>query len=109
RGIPDIVAQAVGFRIFLNGKEREVGGTSVATPTVAGVISLLNDWLILTGQDPLGFLNPWLYGRGFRGLTDITEGSNPGCNLGGFSAIVGWDPVTGLGTPNFRSMREHLF
>ncbi|KAH9169553.1 subtilisin-like protein [Lactarius sanguifluus] len=93
RGIPDIAAQAFGFRIFLNGKEREVGGTSVATPTVAGVISLLNDWLILTGQDPLGFLNPWLYGRGFRGLTDITEGSNPGCDMDGFSAIVGWDPV----------------
>ncbi|KAH9062395.1 subtilisin-like protein [Lactarius vividus] len=108
RGIPDIAAQAIGFRIFLNGKEHVVDGTSVATPVVAGIILLLNDWLILTGQDPLGFLNPWLYGRGFRGLNDITEGSNPGCNMEGFSAIVGWDPVTGLGTPNFRKMLEQL-
>ncbi|KAH8983887.1 subtilisin-like protein [Lactarius hatsudake] len=93
RGTPDIAAQAAGLRMFLNGIEHEVGGTSAATPVVAGIISLLNDWLILTGQERLGFLNPWLYRRGFRGLTDITEGSNPGCNMDGFSAIVGWDPV----------------
>ncbi|KAH9009020.1 subtilisin-like protein [Lactarius deliciosus] len=98
RGFPDIAAQAY-----------EVGGTSVATPVVAGIISLLNDWLILTGQEPLGFLNPWLYGRGSGGLTDITEGSNPGCGTDGFTAIVGWDPVTGFGTPNFRRMLEQLF
>ncbi|KAH9062382.1 subtilisin-like protein [Lactarius vividus] len=104
RGIPDIAAQAVGSRIFLNGDEQEESGTSLSTPIVAGIISLLNDWLISRGQEPLGFLNPWLYGRGFRGLTDITEGSNPGCNMDGFSAIVGWDPVTGLGTPNFHEM-----
>ncbi|KAH9179030.1 subtilisin-like protein [Lactarius sanguifluus] len=106
RGIPDIAAQAVGARIFLNGNDREENGTSLATPIVAGIISLLNDWLISTGREPLGFLNPWLYGRGSRGLTDITEGSNPGCHMDGFSAIVGWDPVTGLGTPNFRKMQE---
>ncbi|KAH9062451.1 subtilisin-like protein [Lactarius vividus] len=109
RGIPDIAAQAIGFRIFFNGNEQVEEGTSIATPVVAGIISLLNDWLILTGQEPLGFLNPWLYGRGFRGLNDITEGSNPGCNLDGFSAVVGWDPVTGLGTPNFRRLLEQLF
>ncbi|KAH8976607.1 subtilisin-like protein [Lactarius hatsudake] len=108
RGIPDIAAQAIGLPIFLNGNERKVSGTSAATPIVAGIISLLNDWLILTGQGPLGFLNPWLYGRGSQGFTDITEGSNPGCNLDGFSAIAGWDPVTGLGTPRFRQMLEQL-
>ncbi|KAH9164895.1 subtilisin-like protein [Lactarius sanguifluus] len=109
RGIPDIAAQAVNFRIFLNGQEKMESGTSVATPVVAGIISLLNDWLISIGQDPLGFLNPWLYGRGLAALNDITEGSNPGCGTDGFSAIAGWDPVTGLGTPNFRKMLEQLF
>ncbi|KAH9037091.1 subtilisin-like protein [Lactarius pseudohatsudake] len=108
RGFPDIAAQALGLPIFLEGKVYGVGGTSVATPIVAGIISLLNDWLISTGREPLGFLNPWLYGRGSQGLTDITEGSNSGCNMDGFSAIVGWDPVTGLGTPNFRRMLEQL-
>ncbi|KAH9164918.1 subtilisin-like protein [Lactarius sanguifluus] len=104
RGIPDIAAQASRFEFFSNGNELSGGGTSVAAPVVAGIISLLNDWLVLTGQPPLGFLNPWLYGRGLRGLNDITEGSNPGCGTDGFTAIVGWDPVTGLGTPNFRKM-----
>ncbi|KAH9061966.1 subtilisin-like protein [Lactarius vividus] len=104
RGFPDIAAQAIGLPIFFNGEEKKESGTSMAVPIVAGIVSLLNDWLISTGQRPLGFLNPWLYGRGSRGLTDITLGSNPGCNLDGFVAIVGWDPVTGLGTPNFRKM-----
>ncbi len=61
--------------------------------TVAGIISLLNDYRISHGKPPLGFLNYWLYGNGKAGLNDITSGSNPGCNLDGFSAIVGWDPV----------------
>ncbi|KAH9158670.1 peptidase S8/S53 domain-containing protein [Lactarius sanguifluus] len=105
RGVPDIAAQALGLPIFINGNEKQISWhkcsdarASVSPPIVAGIISLLNDWLISTGQAPLGFLNPWLYGRGFQGLNDITEGSNPGCNLDGFSAIAGWDPVTGLGT-----------
>ncbi|KAI9442650.1 subtilisin-like protein [Lactarius indigo] len=49
----------------------------------------------------LGYLNPWLYGNGRGGFTDITSGSNPGCGTDGFSAIVGWDAVTGFGTPDF--------
>ncbi|KAH9164898.1 subtilisin-like protein [Lactarius sanguifluus] len=109
RGIPDIAAQSIDFQFFFNGQEQRESGTSIATPVVAGIISLLNGWLISVGQDPLGFLNPWLYGRGLAALNDITEGSNPGCGTDGFSAIAGWDPVTGLGTPNFRKMLEHLF
>ncbi|KAH9027718.1 subtilisin-like protein [Lactarius pseudohatsudake] len=108
RGVPDIAAQAIGFRVFFKGNEQVEGGTSLAAPVVAGIISLLNDWLITTGREPLGFLNPWLYGSGFRVLNDITEGSNPGCGTDGFSAIAGWDPVTGLGTPNFRQMLEQI-
>ncbi|KAH8997145.1 subtilisin-like protein [Lactarius hatsudake] len=109
RGIPDIAAQSFNFEIFLNGQEQRASGTSAATPVVAGIISLLNDWRISTGQDPLGFLNPWLYGRGLTALNDITEGWNQGCGMDGFSAIAGWDPVTGLGTPSFRRMLERLF
>jgi hypothetical protein len=60
---------------------------------VAGVISLLNDYQISQGKPPLGFLNPWLYGKGLKGLRDIIYGSNPGCKTNGFYATVGWDPV----------------
>ncbi|KAF8274601.1 peptidase S8/S53 domain-containing protein [Lactarius quietus] len=105
RGIPDIAAQAKGFQIFLNGAQQTVQGTSGSAPVVAGIISLLNDYMLSEGMTPLGFLNPWLYGRALTGLNDITSGTNPGCNTDGFTAVVGWDPVTGLGTPDF----ERLF
>ncbi|KAH9053813.1 peptidase S8/S53 domain-containing protein [Lactarius vividus] len=75
---------------------------------VAGIISLLNDYRISQGRPPLGFLNPWLYGGGLNGLNDIVSGSNPGCSTNGFSAIVGWDPVTGLGTPDFLRLMHAL-
>jgi tripeptidyl-peptidase I len=39
-------------------------------------------------------------------LNDITNGTNPGCGTKGFSAVEGWDPVTGLGTPNYPKMLE---
>ncbi|KAH9060316.1 subtilisin-like protein [Lactarius deliciosus] len=56
RGIPDIAAQASDIKYFSSGNERAGSGTSAATPIVAGIISLLNDWLVLRGQPPLGFL-----------------------------------------------------
>ncbi|KAF8264279.1 subtilisin-like protein [Lactarius quietus] len=104
RGYPDISAQAVNF-VVINRQQRNVRrGTSCSTPTVGGIISLLNDYRISQGKHPLGFLNPWLYGGGLAGLNDITSGSNPGCGTNGFPAIVGWDPVTGLGTPDFEKL-----
>ncbi|KAH8984503.1 subtilisin-like protein [Lactarius akahatsu] len=108
RGIPDISAQALGYPVFIKGVEYLGRGTSASTPIVASVISLLNDYLISQGKVTLGFLNPWLYGPGKSGLTDITYGSNPGCNTDGFSAIEGWDPVTGFGTPDLQRMLSVL-
>ncbi|KAH9053377.1 subtilisin-like protein [Lactarius vividus] len=106
RGIPDIAAQALRFIIFLRNVRTVVEGTSCSTPTVAGVISLLNDYLVTNGRPPLGFLNTLLYEDGIAGLNDITSGSNPGCGTNGFSAAPGWDPVTGLGTPNFEKLQQ---
>ncbi|KAH9062403.1 peptidase S8/S53 domain-containing protein [Lactarius vividus] len=108
RGIPDISVQALNFPIFLKGKDYLVDGTSGSTPIAASIISLLNDHLVSQGKVTLGFLNPWLYGPGKSGLTDITSGSNPGCNTDGFSAVNGWDPVTGVGTPDFQRLLSVL-
>ena len=62
--------------------------------TFAGVVSLLNDYLLSKGKAPLGFLNPLLYSKATSGFNDITSGSNPGCGTNGFSAGKGWDPVS---------------
>ncbi|KAJ7743516.1 family S53 protease [Mycena maculata] len=102
RGIPDVAAQAENVEIAWMGEFWLVGGTSCASPIFASMIALVNDRLIATGKPVLGYLNPFLYSpAGRAAFTDITSGTNPGCNTNGFSASVGWDPVTGLGTPNF--------
>lgn len=108
RGIPDTAAQAVRFLSFTDGIELEWSGTSASAPVVAGIVSLLNDYLLSKGRPPLGFLNPLLYGVGLAGLNDIIVGSNPGCNTVGFPAIPGWDPVTGHGTPDFARLKDML-
>jgi len=68
---------------------------------MSSVIALVNDALISSGKAPMGFLNPWLYKKGYRGFTDILSGGNGGCNTTGFPVQEGWDAVTGFGTPNF--------
>ncbi|KAF8269932.1 peptidase S8/S53 domain-containing protein [Lactarius quietus] len=105
RGIPDIASQAYRLGTWIDNVLYFATGTSCSTPTISGIISLLNDYLISTDRHPLGFLNIWLYDRGFAGLNDITSGTNPGCNTEGFSAVTGWDPVTGLGTPDFQKLQ----
>ncbi|GBE83676.1 Tripeptidyl-peptidase sed3 [Sparassis crispa] len=105
RGYPDVSAQGTNYQIVLNGVVNSVLGTSASTPTFASIIALLNNELALAGEDPLGFLNPWLYGPAASAFNDITSGSNPGCGTDGFPAMAGWNPVTGLGTPNYEKLR----
>ncbi|KAH9170348.1 subtilisin-like protein [Lactarius sanguifluus] len=104
RGVPDIAIQAMDIPIILKDRLWKVSGTSASAPTAAGIISLLNDYRISHGKPPLGFLNVLLYGICLEGLNDITSGSNPGCNTDGFSAVPGWDPVTGLGSLDFERL-----
>ncbi|KAH8979051.1 subtilisin-like protein [Lactarius hatsudake] len=108
RGFPDVSAQALGFVIVLNDDIEYMEGTSCSAPVVAGIVSLLNDYQLSQNRPVLGFLNPWLYGAASQGFNDITSGSNPGCGTEGFSAVPGWDPVTGLGTPDFQRLLERL-
>lgn len=106
RGFPDVSAQGAKYVIAWQQSFLTVGGTSASAPTFASIIALLNDYSISLGGPPLGFLNPWLYSTGYRALNDVISGSSSGCNTTGFSAIRGWDPVTGLGTPNFRKLQS---
>ncbi|KAJ7574359.1 peptidase S8/S53 domain-containing protein [Mycena floridula] len=104
RAYPDVSAQGNGFQVVIGGRVGSVGGTSASSPTVAGIIALLNDYRLANGKSSLGFLNPLIYANS-GGFNDITSGSNPGCGTTGFTAGSGWDPVTGLGTPNFTKLQ----
>nr|GAT56545.1 subtilisin-like protein [Mycena chlorophos] len=101
RAYPDVAALAEGFQVVVGGGVESVAGTSCSSPTFAGVVALLNDARITAGKAPLGFLNPIFYANATAGFNDIVSGSNPGCGQAGFTAVAGWDAVTGLGTPNF--------
>ncbi|KAF7344769.1 Tripeptidyl-peptidase sed3 [Mycena venus] len=106
RGFPDVSAQGENFGIVWDNQFGTVDGTSCSTPTFASIIALLNDELVAAGKATLGFLNPLLYSpAGRAAFNDVTSGTNPGCDTNGFSASVGWDPITGLGTPNYAALR----
>ncbi|KAF9448925.1 subtilisin-like protein [Macrolepiota fuliginosa MF-IS2] len=106
RAYPDVSAQSMNFQVVAGGKVISVAGTSASSPTVAGVFALLNDYRISEGKPKLGFVNPLLYSTAASGFNDITSGSNPGCGTSGFAARPGWDPVTGLGTPDFSKLKD---
>jgi kumamolisin len=94
RGVPDVAGNAdpdSGYKVRVDGQDTVVGGTSAVAPLWAGLIALMNQRL---GRN-LGFLNPGLYTTANSAFHDITSGSN-----GVFSAGAGWDPCTGLGSPD---------
>ncbi|CCG82492.1 Protease S8 tripeptidyl peptidase I [Taphrina deformans PYCC 5710] len=103
RGYPDAAAVGDNVVIFNNGLPTTIGGTSASAPVFAAMINRINEERIAAGKSTVGFVNPVLYAHPEM-FHDITTGSNPGCNTNGFSAVPGWDPVTGLGTPNYPKM-----
>ena len=112
RGIPDVAAQGSNFAIFDKGYLTTVSGTSASGPVIAGIVALLNAARRTQGKPPLGFLNPWLYNNS-AAFTDVTTGYGSGCvrnqqinRSARWYATAGWDPVTGLGTPDFAKLLE---
>jgi subtilase family serine protease len=109
RGVPDVSANADGSTgmatVNSYGQLRSDSGTSSSVPLWAGVIALADQ---LAGRH-LGFVNPALYAiaRGpayHRAFHDVVTGDNsilwPTGVFVGYNAGPGWDPVTGLGSPN---------
>ncbi|KAI4726541.1 aorsin [Aureobasidium sp. EXF-10728] len=103
RGYPDVSAIGDNVLIFNKGAPTLIGGTSAAAPVFAAILTRINEERLKAGKSTVGFVNPTLYANP-GAFHDITTGNNPGCNTNGFSAASGWDPVTGLGTPNYPAL-----
>ncbi|KAK5626152.1 hypothetical protein RRF57_001867 [Xylaria bambusicola] len=113
RAYPDVAAGANFYEIITLGSQKAVSGTSCSAPVFASIVQLVNSQRIDAGKPALGFLNPWLYSLpiGANGLRDITTGKITGCSgtpisKAGFSAVNGWDPATGLGSPYYPELLQ---
>jgi len=107
RAYPDLSANGVRYTVAADGTWLSVYGTSASTPVVAAFLTTINDARIAAGKSTIGFINPTIYSSSFQAaFNDITAGSNPGCDTNGFYAEPGWDPVTGIGTPNVAMLRD---
>ncbi len=109
RGVPDVAGDAdpnSGYRIHLNGQDYVTGGTSAVAPLWGALVALMNNGLARR----LGLLNPTLYAWPAPqwGFQDIVSGKNEVTGTPGYSAAVGWDACTGLGSPNGRGLMRAL-
>ncbi|HLZ61294.1 MAG TPA: S53 family peptidase [Ktedonosporobacter sp.] len=116
RGVPDVSAVAdpeTGLAMYEDGQWTMAGGTSASAPVWAGLMAIANQ---MAGH-PLGFINPALYKLAAsstyaQDFHDITVGNNTyndgTVRVTGYPAVSGWDPVTGLGTPNAEKLLPDL-
>jgi kumamolisin len=104
RNGPDVSANA-NFTFYVCADQttctaNDYGGTSFATPMWAGYLALVNQQLANNGDSPIGFINPTIYAQNVTSsygtdFHDITSGTS-----GSYSAVTGYDLVTGWGSPN---------
>jgi len=102
RGTPDYAADAdpnTGVALYSTtgcGGWCKVGGTSVSSPVLAGIVNAAGKFVNHTASELHTsynyYLNPGLYHQYFY---DVTSGSNGS----GHNATLGWDECTGLGAP----------
>ena len=107
RGFPDV--SAVGWNILdvygPNSTLAAAAGTSASAPIFAAIINRINEERLAAGKSSVGFVNPVLY-QNPQIFNDVTEGNTSVCNSVAFQAAEGWDPMTGLGTPNYPKMLD---
>eukprot|EP01132_Coremiostelium_polycephalum_P003186 gene3186-3990_t len=115
RGFPDISALGHNYYILLGGSGMQVDGTSCSSPVIGGMVAMLNSYRLNNGKPTLGFINQLLYQAYASNpaiYNDITTGNNfcteNCCAKTGYTATKGWDPVTGLGTPNFKLLLAYV-
>jgi kumamolisin len=106
RGTPDVAAKAdlhTGYYTVVGGSIIGGGGTSAAAPTWASLVTRINQHLAENGSR-IGYLTPLLYVLDrVEVFRDIAGGHS-----GIYQACSGWDPCTGLGSPNGSKLLEWL-
>lgn len=106
RSAPDVSAASTGVYLYLKGGDQTgIAGTSLASPEWGGMMALINQSRANNAMVPVGFANPLLYGVAANsslppGFRDMTSGNN------GYAAGVGYDLVTGLGSPTCQLVKE---
>jgi kumamolisin len=102
--VPDVAGDAdpnTGYQVRVDGQNLIFGGTSAVAPLWAALTCRLAESL----GHPLGLLQPALYagatpGNPAPGFHDVAVGNNDIDGIGLFDAAPGWDPCSGLGTPD---------
>jgi kumamolisin len=105
RGSPDFSAPMNAYQLYFNGTIQSYGGTSLACPTLAGILAR---YLELTGVKRSSVdWNTFAYAN-TNAFYDITVGTNNTKITSGYAGTTGWDPVTGLGPPIGTSIYQVL-
>lgn len=104
RNGPDVAANA-NFTFYVCANQttcaaNQLGGTSFAAPMWAAYLALVNQQAAANGEAPVGFINPKIYAQNVTAsyatdFHDIASGTS-----GSYSAVSGYDLVTGWGSPN---------
>ena len=109
RGYPDIAFAGLNYAVVLGQSFYKISGTSASAPAIAGMFSNINAARMAIGKGSVGFIHPALYMNAASFVNDITSGdnhcaANGKCCQQGFWAGVGWDPITGLGSLNYKKL-----
>lgn len=112
RGVPDVALNSdpfTGYAIYdtnsvytssADGWTNGWGGTSFAAPQWAGIVALMDQYL----GGSQGLINEGLYANATAGgFHSVTQGNNWYYDCG-----PGWNPVTGLGTPDVAALAQSL-
>ena len=115
RNVPDVAAEANtdNYTCDQGTCSGDYGGTSFAAPRWAGFLALVNQQVASGGNSSLGFLNPAIYSIGQgpsynNDFHDITSGNDSNGQGQSFNAVVGYDLVTGWGSPNGKNLIDEL-
>ena len=115
RVYPDVTLVAHNYLIMNGGQYMAVDGTSASSPSVSGLIAILNALRLSQNKSSLGLVAPLLYNIAENCqecFKDVVLGSNNSTEMAdceyGYTATKGFDAVYGLGLPNFDKIYNYV-